>query len=80
MVLYHVFLSKMKSFWQNKIKYEVNWKKIMERKKSIVTLKSYNNKITTNFESNVKTNSTKQLKKLSKCICQSAIVIDSLFK
>lgn len=52
----------------------------MERKKSIVTLKSYNNKITTNFESNVKNNSTKQLKKLSKCICQSAIVIDSLFK
>ena len=80
MVLYHVFLSKMKSFWQNKIKYEVNWKKIMERKKSIVTLKSYNNKITTNFESNVKNNSTKQLKKPSKCICQSAIVIDSLFK
>lgn len=42
----------------------------MERKKSIVTLKSYNNKITTNFESNVKNNSTKQLKKLSAFVSQ----------
>lgn len=77
------------NYWQNIKKYGVKLKNYEEKRKLIVTgvswqilktkIKYYNNKIASNLK-NVESNSTKQPKEGSKCICFSVIIIKFCFQ